>query len=122
MDKEIIKSELHQELTDFVSTHPGMSFKFGYDKARECYVVSYTVVGLSDSDKSWNDLLNLEERLLDLYGNNVPLFCEDESLFRIPAEAEFIPCVPSNNKRIAEPVSPIRKWEPVSSSYFRLVP
>lgn len=95
MNQNIVKTELIRSLTKFVSAHPCVSFQYGYDKVRKCFLVSYLILHKSEetnSDKFWTDLLCLQENLMGSYGENAPLFCEEESLFKLPSDFETIQC------------------------------
>lgn len=76
---------------DMVSRYDWLSIRFEYSETRETYLVSYSPaeeIELSDAfireSMAFEDKLNLD------YGDEAPLFCDDEKYFKLSAGAETI--------------------------------
>ena len=77
---------LRQYAEDLVSRYTWLTIRFEYSEKRSVYLVSYSPKCLI----SGNDTLINEDRMNDVYGDEAPLFCEDERLFKLSPEAEVV--------------------------------
>ena len=75
---------LRQYAEDLVSRHTWLTIRFEYSEKRSVYLVSYSPKCLiSGNDTLINEMMDFEDRMNDVYGDDAPLFCEDERLFKL---------------------------------------
>ena len=82
---------LRQYAEDLVSRYTWLTIRFEYSEKRSVYLVSYSPKRLiSGNDTLINEMMDFEDRMNDVYGDDAPLFCEDERLFKLSPEAEVV--------------------------------
>lgn len=110
--KRIIEQDLVRILKQLTNEYPWLSARYEYRDPWATFLVSY-----APSDKMFSDndvllrMMELEDELIDKYGDDAPLFCEEERLFSLTSGATLIEngCV----KRDQEPM----EWFTPSLSY-----
>ena len=87
----IIEEDLVCMLTQLTTEFPWLSARYEYRDPWGTFLVSYAPSKKMFSD---NDVLlrmmELEDELIDKYGDDVPLFCEEERLFSLTSRATLI--------------------------------
>ena len=67
-----------------------LTVKFEYNDKRETYLVSFYPCSKIDTCDQFNiDAMAFEDEMNDLYGNMAPLFCDEESCFKLSAAVEI---------------------------------
>lgn len=91
MIEEKIKGDITDFLSLFLEDHPNMNFRIEFDEIRDKFLVSYHFTeGVDDEDLVWDHLSNLHAVLEERFGDNSPLFCEDNRLFKLSDKAVII--------------------------------
>lgn len=94
--KEEIKKQLTEWFNIMLAKYTWLKVKYEYSEAKECYLVSFCIgsdIEYSDFDK---DVLEFEEIMDNKYGDYSPLFCDNESLFRLSPKAEEVMSLTQN--------------------------
>ena len=74
-----------------VSKYPWLRIRFEYSDKYSSYIVSFSPSEIISSTDDFNwEAMDFEDNLNDLYGEQAPLFCDDESLFKLPCNAVTI--------------------------------
>ena len=82
---------LRQYAEDLVGRYTWLTIRFEYSEKRSVYLVSYSPRYLiSGKTALINEMMDFEDRMNDVYGDDAPLFCEDERLFKLSPEAEVV--------------------------------
>lgn len=87
----IIEEDLVRMLTQLTTEFPWLSARYEYRDSWATFLVSY-----APSDKMFSDddvllrMMELEEELIAKYGDDAPLFCEEERLFSLSPGATLI--------------------------------
>ena len=82
---------LRQDAEDLVSRYTWLTHRFAYSEKRSVYLVSYSPRYLiSGKTALINEMMDFEDRMNDVYGDDAPLFCKDEELFTLSPEAEVV--------------------------------
>ena len=82
---------LRQYAEDLVSRYTWLTIRFEYSEKRSVYLVSYSPKCLiSGKTALINEMMEFEDRMNDVYGDDAPLFCKDEELFKLSPEAEVV--------------------------------
>ena len=82
---------LRQYAEDLVSRYTWLTIRFEYSEKRSVYLVSYSPKCLiSGKTALINEMMDFEDRMNDVYGDDAPLFCKDEELFKLSPEAEEV--------------------------------
>lgn len=87
----VMEQDLVDMLKELTSEFPWLSARYEYSEAWDTLLVSYT-----PRDKIFGDerapsrMMMLEDELRDKYGEDAPLFCEEERLFKLSPEATLI--------------------------------
>ena len=89
--KRIIEQDLVRILKQLTNEYPWLSARYEYRDPWATFLVSY-----APSDKMFSDndvllrMMELEDELIDKYGDDAPLFCEEERLFSLTSRATLI--------------------------------
>lgn len=89
--KRIIEQDLVRMLKLLTSEYPWLRAHYEYRAPRATFLVSY-----APSNKIFSDdevllrMMELEDELIDKYGDDAPLFCEEERLFSLTSRATLI--------------------------------
>lgn len=80
-------------LSNLCNTYVGLLFRFEYSQEYETFIVSYNAPESMLHDATFcRDLLQIETKLNDTYGDDAPLFTEKERLFTVSDQAEVVEC------------------------------
>lgn len=91
-------NDIRNKLYNFSNLFPCVSFRFTYDKLKDCVMISYEVPSyIDDNDSLWDDIASLKYQLRNAYSDNEPLFSQGDTVFELPVDAELIECKLSNN-------------------------
>ncbi len=103
MEQDLV-SMLKQLTTEF----PWLSARYEYRKSWATFLVSYAPsCTMFSDDNILNRMMVLEDKLIDKYGDDAPLFCEEERLFSLTSKATLIEngCVKRDQESIEWSVS-----------------
>ena len=68
-----------------------LSIKFEYNDLEECFMVSFSPKFIISQDEGFcKEALTFENEMNKAYGDYAPLFCDEEDLFTLSSEAEFL--------------------------------
>ena len=87
----IIEQDLVRMLTQLTTEFPWLSARYEYRAPWATFLVSYV-----PSNKMFSDddvllrMMELENELIAKYGDDAPLFCEEENLFTLSTDAILI--------------------------------
>lgn len=87
-----IESELREWFAYMQDKYTWLTIKYEYNEWRECYLVSFSPT--SEISKDWDfcdEAMNFTDKLHAEYGDDAPLFCDDESLFKLSDKAIVLP-------------------------------
>lgn len=88
-----IESELKEWFSYIQNKYTWLSIKYEYSEWRECYLVSFSPVSKISKDLDFcQEAMDFTDKLHDEYGDFAPLFCDEESLFKLSNEAKVLPC------------------------------
>lgn len=69
-----------------------LSVRFEFNQDYRRYLVSFAPISQIDNDEEFNrDVLAFEDKVNDKFGDDAPLFCDEESLFKLSDFAESYP-------------------------------
>ncbi|MBR6077633.1 MAG: hypothetical protein IKP63_04715 [Paludibacteraceae bacterium] len=87
--KEEILQKLRTWFDEMLAKYDWLTFKYEYSDRRHVYLVSYSPIDKIElSDEFNRDAMAFEDRMNYLYGDDAPLFCDEESLFTLSNQAE----------------------------------
>lgn len=93
MKREVILTALIEGLESLVAKYDWLTIKYEYSEVRGVYLVSYSSVNNTNfSEDFLIDSINFEDRMCDTFGDDAPLFCDEEELFKLSIAAEIIGC------------------------------
>lgn len=88
-----LETTLRNWFEEMVNRYKWLNIKFEYSEKREIYLVSYSPVQKIEEDESFmRDSMDFEDKISILYGDEAPLFCDEEKYFRLSSDAETIKC------------------------------
>ena len=91
MKKEIIKEQLNTWFSQMLQKYTWLSIKFEYNDLEKCFMVSFSPKFIISQDEGFcKEALTFENEMNKAYGDYAPLFCDDEDLFTLSSEAEFL--------------------------------
>lgn len=88
-----IESELREWFAYMQNKYTWLTIKYEYSEWRECFLVSLSPT--SEISKDWDfcdEKMDFTDKLHDEFGDEAPLFCNDESLFELSDKAIVLPC------------------------------
>lgn len=89
--KEKIEKDIKNEIGKFLASHPALAFRYEFNDIRDLYLISYILPNnLNDTDLLWKDIADLESIFEERFGDNAPLFCEKDRLFKLSERANMI--------------------------------
>lgn len=90
INKEI-ETKLKNWFEDMVNRYTWLNIKFEYSETREIYLVSYSPIQkIEESDSFIKESMDFEDKMNFLYGDDSPLFCDEEKYFKLSSNAEII--------------------------------
>ncbi len=91
MKKEIINEQLNTWFSQMLQKYTWLSIKFEYNDLEKCFMVSFSPKFIISQDEGFcKEALTFENEMNKVYGDYAPLFCDDEDLFTLSSEAEFL--------------------------------
>lgn len=91
MKKEIIKEQLNTWFGQMLQKYTWLSIKFEYNDLEECFMVSFSPKFIISQDEGFcKEALTFENEMNKAYGDYAPLFCDEEDLFTLSSESEFL--------------------------------
>ena len=89
MKKLEILEKLRNWCNNITLKYEWLTVKFEYNDRRGTYLVSfYPCSKIEESDQFNIDAMAFEDEMNDIYGDMAPLFCDEESCFRLSGDAE----------------------------------
>lgn len=86
-----IETSLRSWAKEMVSRFEWLTIRFEYNNVRHRYLVSYYyATNIDDNDPFYKEALDYEDKMNILYMDDAPLFCDEESLFKLSTDAETI--------------------------------
>lgn len=87
--KEQIEKQLKNWFNQMLVKYTWLKIKYEYNDAKECFLVSfYTSSNLEYPDSFDKEVLMFEEDMDNQYGDYSPLFCDNETLFKLSSNAK----------------------------------
>ena len=91
----IMKSKIEKELREWfkylVGRYRWLTIKFEYSEKRKAYLVSFSPKDKIDNCEEFvKESAEFEDLMNARYGNDSPLFCDDEKYFRLSPSAEVV--------------------------------
>lgn len=90
MKREEIKNILSSWSRHITRAFQGLRIRFEYSEDRGVFLVSLYPEDVDDIDRLSAEVMLFEDRMEDEYGDNAPLFCDNEKLFTLGPDAETI--------------------------------
>lgn len=91
MKNNEIETQLRTWFEEMVDRYKWLNIKFEYNKTRGIYLVSYSPVQkIEESDSFIKETMDFEDKMNFLYGDDSPLFCDEEKYFKLSSNAEII--------------------------------
>ena len=91
MKNERIEQELRTWFDRMLAKYVWLSIKFEFNLTRQCFMVSFSPETIISQSKDFcEETLAFEDKLNDEYGDDAPLFCDEESLFKLSSNAEVL--------------------------------
>lgn len=82
--KKDIERDIRVKTGQFVQSNPDVTFNFEFDGKRELFLISYSFLEMpDDNDPIWDTIFSLQSFFDEKYGDEAPLFCENERLFKL---------------------------------------
>lgn len=86
-----IETKLRNWFEQMVDRYKWLNIKFEYNKTRGIYLVSYSPIQkIEESDSFIKETMDFEDKMNFLYGDDSPLFCDEEKYFKLSSNAEII--------------------------------
>jgi hypothetical protein len=84
-----LEATLRNWFKNMVNRYRWLSIKFEYNEKRGVYLVSYAPISeISANDDFISESMAFEDKMNALYGDNAPLFCDEEKYFKMSVNAE----------------------------------
>ena len=91
MMKEDIEKRLRAGFSQMTEKYAWLRIKFEFNESRGVYMVSFSPLNHIESSDDFNiDVMTFADKMNALYGNDAPLFTDEESLFVLSSDAEVI--------------------------------
>lgn len=86
-----IETKLRNWFEQMVDRYKWLNIKFEYSETRGIYLVSYSPIQkIEESNSFIKETMDFEDKMNFLYGDNSPLFCDEEKYFKLSSDAEII--------------------------------
>lgn len=86
-----IETKLRNWFEQMVDRYKWLNIKFEYSETRGIYLVSYSPIQkIEESNSFIKETMDFEDKMNFLYGDNSPLFCDEEKYFKLSSNAEII--------------------------------
>lgn len=91
MNKELIEKDLRTWFDTMIKKYQWLNIKFEWSQDRGVFLVSFSPVEKIElSDEFNEDAMKFADELNFRYGNDAPLFTDEEALFQLSVDAESI--------------------------------
>lgn len=91
MKKEEIGQDLKTWFSQMLEKYTWLSIKYEFSTKRNCFMVSFSPASIiSQDDDFCIEALAFEDEMNVKYGDDAPLFCDDESLFKLSTNAQIL--------------------------------
>lgn len=91
MNKKI-EEILREWCQNMIKKYEWLTIRFEFNEIQKLYLVSfYPITKIDLSDDFNKDALTFEDKMNEDYGDKAPLFCDEESLFKLSSFAESYP-------------------------------
>lgn len=91
MKQEEIKNKLVVWFDKMMTKYEWLSIKFEYSNKLRNYLVSFSPSSkIQVSDEFCEESMCFEDEMNKLYGDDAPLFCDDEKYFKLSDKAETV--------------------------------
>lgn len=89
--KEIIEKQLRTWFSQMTKKYSWLRIKFEFNEVRRVFMVSFSPVNQIElSDEFNRDAMQFADEMNATYGNEAPLFTDEETLFKLSANAETV--------------------------------
>ena len=89
--KEDIEKRLRAWFSQMTEKYAWLRIKFEFNESRGVFMVSFSPLSHIESSDEFNiDVMTFADDMNALYGNEAPLFTDEESLFALSSDAEVI--------------------------------
>lgn len=115
MKKTELENILNAWFEDMLSKYDWLSFKYEFDEKRNVFLVSYFPADkINTNDEFCRDAMAFEDKVNYLYGDDAPLFEDEETLFPLSEKAIVI-----SNTKFKKPDFEAAQWTgiPLAFSY-----
>ena len=86
-----MEQELRLWFSQMLDKYIWLSIKFEYNKKRNCFMVSFSSKDtISQNEDFCAEAIAFEDKLNEEYGDDAPLFCDNEELFKLSSDAEVL--------------------------------
>ena len=91
MNKNNIEQILRVWFVQMTERYPWLSIKFEYSDRKGAYLVSFSPIDKIELDDDFNiEAMRFSDEMNALYGDDAPLFTDEEKLFQLSEDAEVI--------------------------------
>lgn len=91
MNKLVIEKQLRDWFNLMLLKYTWLIIKFEYNEMEDCYMVSFSPSSELDKSVEFSkDALDFENKMNKEHGDDAPLFCDEESLFKLSNKAELL--------------------------------
>lgn len=91
MKNKNLEIDLRDWFEEMTNRYKWLIIKFEYNEKRGVYLISYEPTReIKENPCFINDSMNFEDKLSAIYGDEAPLFCDEEKYFKLSPEAEVI--------------------------------
>lgn len=91
MNKEIIEKQLRNWFSLMTKKYSWLRIKFEFNQRRGVFMVSFSPVSRIEQSDEFNlDAINFADEMNETYGNEAPLFTDEETLFKLSVNAEVV--------------------------------
>lgn len=102
MKNRSVETILRDWFKEMVSRYRWLTIKFEYSEKRGVYLVSYSpAVDICSNDDFMSESMAFEDKMNALYGDDAPLFCDEEKYFKLSDNAETIKYVKTEVVRLS---------------------
>lgn len=89
MNRDNIKNKLHTWFSRMIMKYSWLRIKFEYKEDRGVFLVSFSPVSQIELSEEFNrEAMQFADEMNATYGNEAPLFTDEEALFKLSDNAE----------------------------------
>lgn len=91
MNRDNIKNKLHTWFSRMIMKYSWLRIKFEYKEDRGVFLVSFSPVSQIELSEEFNrEAMQFADEMNAIYGNEAPLFTDEEALFKLSDNAEVV--------------------------------